>query len=153
MLRMGVRSHMITVRCVHDAYHRLSLIDSLCSSCVAMTPVVHRHIFAIHRVPQQQVPAVVQRDGKPVHHGTVERAYDKLRAIVQMYVLHRQEDRILVWPLRVPFRSIRHHIHDIHTTTCCVGPTLHIHATPVAHDQLCMCRSGYQVWRCLAVGP
>ena len=87
---------MIAVRCVHEAYHRLSPIDSMCSSCVAMTPVVHRHIFAIHRVPLLQVPAVVQRDGKPVHHGAVERAYDKLRALVQMYVLHKQEDRILM---------------------------------------------------------
>ena len=87
---------MITVRCVHEAYHRLSPTDSMCSSCVAMAPVVPRHIFAIHRMPAQRVPTVVQRDGQPVHHGIVERAYEKLRAIVQMYVLHRQEDRILL---------------------------------------------------------
>ena len=121
MLRLGARSHMIAVRCVHEAYHRLSPIDSMWPSCVAMTPVVHRHIFATHRVPLPQVPVVVQRGGKPVHHGTVERAYEKLRAIIQMFVLHKQEDRRLVWPPVVSFSSIEQHMHYIHTTTCYVG--------------------------------
>ena len=44
----------------------------------------------------QQVPTVVHRDGQPVYHGTVDMAYEKLRAIIQMYVLHKQEDRFLV---------------------------------------------------------
>ena len=61
-----------------------------------MTPAVPRHTLAVHMVPMQQVPTVVQKGGKPVYHGIVERAYEKLRAIVQMYVLHRQEDRILL---------------------------------------------------------
>ena len=42
----------------------------------------------------QQVPTMVQgADGRPLHHGVVERSYNKLRAIIQMYVLHKQEDR------------------------------------------------------------
>ena len=96
---------------------------------------------------------MVHHDGKPVGHTTVERAYEKLRAIIQMYVLHRQEDRIVLWPLLVLFRPIGHRIHYIHTAACCGGLTLHIHATPVAHHQLCMCRTGDQVRRCLTGGP
>ena len=43
------------------------------------------------------VPASVKgEDGRPVHHGIVERSYDKLRAIVQMYVLDKQEARVSV---------------------------------------------------------
>ena len=42
----------------------------------------------------QQVPVLVHGvDGKPLHHGVVERHYGRLRAIIQMYVLHKQEDR------------------------------------------------------------
>ena len=95
MLRMWVRSHMIAIRCVHEANHRLDPVASPCSSCVAMHPVVSQHIGAMHRVPMQRVPTVVHHDGKPVGHTTVERAYEKLRAIIQMYVLHRQEDRLV----------------------------------------------------------
>ena len=43
----------------------------------------------------QLVPTMVfDEDGKPIHHGTVERHYDKLRSIIQMYVLDKQEERI-----------------------------------------------------------
>ena len=81
----------------------------------------------------QQVPTVVHMNGRPVHHGVVERAYDKLRAIIQMYVLHKQEDRRLLLPHGVSLSSIEQHMHRI-----------------VAHHRMCMCRSGDQVWRCLA---
>ena len=46
----------------------------------------------------QQVPTVVQVDGKPVMHGIVERHYDILRAIIQMYVTDKQEARRLPSP-------------------------------------------------------
>ena len=46
----------------------------------------------------QQVPTVAQVDGKPVMHGVVERQYDILRAIVQMYVTDKQEARRLPSP-------------------------------------------------------
>ena len=68
-------------------------------------------------MPAQQVPTVVFMNGKPMRHGVVERSYDKLRAIIQLYVLHKQEDRRIVWPSVVPFRSIEQHLHHIHTTT------------------------------------
>ncbi len=43
------------------------------------------------------VPALVRGvDGRPVHHGIVERSYERLRAIIQMYVLYKQEDRSCV---------------------------------------------------------
>ena len=42
----------------------------------------------------QQVPTVVKYDGKPVQHGIVERHFDSLRAIIQMYVTDVQEARI-----------------------------------------------------------
>ena len=39
------------------------------------------------------VPTVVNgEDGRPVHHGVVERAYDRLRFCVQRYVVDKQED-------------------------------------------------------------
>ena len=39
------------------------------------------------------VPAVVcGEDGSPVHHGVVERCYDRLRYCVQRYVVDKQED-------------------------------------------------------------
>ena len=98
-----------------------------------MHTCVHRHIVAGHRMPMQQVPTVVHMNGRPVHHGVVERAYDKLRAIIQMYVLHKQEDRRLPLPHGVSLSSIEQHMHRI-----------------VAHHRMCMCRSGDQVWRCLA---
>ena len=65
------------------------------SSCVVMHTFVPRRIFAVHRMPMQQVPTVVHMNDAPVHHGVVERAYEKLRAIIQLYVLHKQEDRRL----------------------------------------------------------
>ena len=65
----------------------------------------------------QQVPTVVHINGKPVHHGIVERAYDKLRAVVQLYVTHKQEDRRPLWPLDVSFSSIEQHMHHTHTAT------------------------------------
>ena len=68
----------------------------------------------------QQVPTVVFSKGKPVHHGVVERDYDKLREIIQMYVLHKQEDRRLVWPPVVQFSPIDQHNHHIHMTAWCV---------------------------------
>ena len=97
-----------------------------------MHTFVHRYIVVGHRMPMQQVPTVVHMNGRPVHHGVVERAYDKLRAIIQMYVLHKQEDRRLLLPHGVSLSSIEQHVHRI-----------------VAHHRLCMCRSGDQVWRCL----
>ena len=43
----------------------------------------------------KNVPAIVQgEDDRPVHHGVVERAYDKLRQIIQLYVVEKQEDRV-----------------------------------------------------------
>ena len=42
----------------------------------------------------QQAPTLGRgADNRPIHHGIVERHYGKLRAIIQMYVLHKQEDR------------------------------------------------------------
>ena len=55
----------------------------------------------------QQVPTVVHGlTDRPIHHGIVERSYDKLRAIVQMYVLHKQEDRSCVCLLATCTQSI-----------------------------------------------
>ena len=49
------------------------------------------------RIGMQQVPTLVKDDdGTPIHHGIVERAYDKLRAIIQTYVLDRQEAWVCV---------------------------------------------------------
>ena len=43
------------------------------------------------------MPALVKgEDGRPIHHGIVERGFDKLRAIVQVYVLDKQEARVCV---------------------------------------------------------
>ena len=40
------------------------------------------------RTPMQQVPTLVRdEDGDPIHHGIVERAFDKLRQIIQRYVV------------------------------------------------------------------
>ena len=77
----------------------------------------------------QQVPTVVFVNGKPVHHGVVERAYDKLRAIIQLYVLHKQEARRILWPSVVSFSHIEQ-------------PDLHMHTTPVTHHCMYMCRPG-----------
>ena len=52
----------------------------------------------------QQVPTVVKSDGHPVHHGVVERQYDNLRAIMQMYVTNKQEAR------RLPSLSASFHV-------------------------------------------
>ena len=42
----------------------------------------------------QQVPCPVKGDDvRPVHHGIVERCYDKLRAIIQIYCLDKHEVR------------------------------------------------------------
>ena len=39
------------------------------------------------------VPVVLSgEDGRPVHHGVVERSYDRLRYCVQRYVVDKQED-------------------------------------------------------------
>ena len=62
-------------------------------------PDSHQHpIGRAHhplRTPQVSVPASVKGDdGRPVHHGIVERCYDKLRAIIQLYVLDKQEARV-----------------------------------------------------------
>ena len=51
----------------------------------------------------QQVPTVVKVDGKSVQHGVVERQYDILRAIIQMYVTDKQEAR------RLPSPSVSFH--------------------------------------------
>ena len=55
----------------------------------------HHHMFmnARIRMPMKLVPTVVNgEDGRPVHHGVVERAYDRLRFCVQRYVVDKQED-------------------------------------------------------------
>ena len=46
---------------------------------------------------------MVNANGKPVHHGVVERQYDNLRAIIQMYVTDEQEAR------RLPSPSVSFH--------------------------------------------
>ena len=51
----------------------------------------------------QQVPCVVKVGGHPVHRGVVERSYDTLRAIIQMYVTDKQEAR------RLPSPSVSFH--------------------------------------------
>ena len=44
-------------------------------------------------MPMKLVPIVVNgEDGRPVHHGVVERCYDRLRYCVQRYVVDKQED-------------------------------------------------------------
>ena len=49
------------------------------------------------RIPMKNVPALVMDEGgRPLHHGSVERSYDRLRQIIQMYVLDKQEDRVCV---------------------------------------------------------
>ena len=38
----------------------------------------------------QQVPIVVKGiDGKPVHHGVVERSYEKFQSTIHLYVLDK----------------------------------------------------------------
>ena len=83
-----------------------------------MHTFVYRYIFTGHRMPMQQVPTVVFVNGKPIHHGVVERAYEKLRAIIQLYVLHKQEARRILWPSVVSSSSIEQpksaYAHDTH---------------------------------------
>ena len=70
------------------------------------------------RIKQNLVPALVKdADGIPVHHGIVERGFDKLRAIVQMYVLDKQEAR-----------------------SCACNPTMYAFAVRLYmfEDELCM---------------
>ena len=83
---------------------------------MAMHAFVYRHIFTGHRMPMQQVPTVVFVNRKPIHHGVVERSYEKLRAIIRLYVLHKQEARRILWPSVVSFSSIEQPVHHIHTT-------------------------------------
>ena len=46
----------------------------------------------------QQVPTIVRDgDGNRVSHGIVERMYDKCRAILQVYVIDKQEDHMYVY--------------------------------------------------------
>jgi len=46
-------------------------------------------------MPMKLVPTVVNgEDGLPVHHGIVERCYDRLRFCVQRYVVDKQEEYI-----------------------------------------------------------
>ena len=58
-------------------------------------------IYHATRIGMQQVPTLVRgSDNRPVHHGVVERHYSRLRAIIQMYVVHKQEARPCVcWPV------------------------------------------------------
>ena len=48
-------------------------------------------------------------DGTPIHHDIVERSYDKLRAIIQMYVVHKQEDRLCVCGSAIYTPAVRLH--------------------------------------------
>ena len=49
-------------------------------------------IYLPIRIGMQQVPTLVRdEDGDPIHHGIVERAFDKLRSIIQRYVVDKQE--------------------------------------------------------------
>ena len=44
-------------------------------------------------MPMKLVPVVVSgEDGRPVHHGVVERCYDRLRYCVQRYVVDKPKD-------------------------------------------------------------
>ena len=61
---------------------------------MTMHTFVYRSIFTGHRMPMQQVPTVVFVNGKPIHHGVVERCYDRLRFCVQRYVVDKQEEYI-----------------------------------------------------------
>ena len=62
------------------------------ATCVLLYVGTHSH-----RTSQSQVPAFVRgTDGRPVHHGIVERSFDRLRAVIQRYVLDKQEDRSCV---------------------------------------------------------
>ena len=57
----------------------------------------HHHIFIYARIrmPMKLVPTVVNgEDGLPLHHGIVERCYDRLRVCVQRYVVDKQEEYI-----------------------------------------------------------
>ena len=56
----------------------------------------------------QQVPTVVKANGKPVHRGVVDRQYDNLRAIIQMFVTDKQEAR------RLPSPSVSFHAFYTH---------------------------------------
>ena len=62
------------------------------ATCVLLYVGTHNH-----KTNQSHVPAFVRgTDGTPVHHGIVERAFDRLRATIQRYVLDKQEDRACV---------------------------------------------------------
>ena len=90
------------------ASHCIQLCDCRLSDCmgvmhctldgVAMT-ILHWYMSSYmcnaNRTGMQKVPCLVGKGGggKPVHHGIVERSYDKLRAILQIYCLDKQEDR------------------------------------------------------------
>ena len=74
------------------------------------------------------VPTVVNgEDGRPVHHGVVERAYDRLRFCVQRYVVDKQEDCIATVCLLCVVRCNA----IIRTSSMCV------------HECVCVCMCHY----------
>ena len=85
----------------------------------------------------QQVPTLVRdEDGDPIHHGIVERAFDKLRQIIQRYVLDKQEAHVVcILPAVCTFATRTSYIHDgscIHEVT-----TIHPHAVCCPVEQHC----------------
>ena len=79
-------------------------LDCTTSICVPVIPLCDTFIHiespnvvcivceCMHRMPACRVPATVSGDdGEPVHHGVVERCYDRLLHLVQRYCLDKQE--------------------------------------------------------------
>ena len=62
----------------------------------------------------QQVPTLVRdEDGDPIHHGIVERAFDKMRQIIQRYVVDKQDAHVVcILPAVCPFATRTSYIHD-----------------------------------------
>ena len=84
--------------------------------------LMHGLLYHTRRIGQQQVPALVRgEDGTPIHHGVVERSYDKLRAIIQLYVLHKQEARTCV-------------LHSPSTCIPCTASSVHMVHSPSMHQ-------------------
>ena len=91
------------------------------------------HCFA-WGIPQNKVPAMVDGDdGKVLYHRVVDRLYTKLRAILQAYMLGKQEEFQLPPCIHVGV-SMRG----------TEGPPLHMHHVPTVCVHL-VCRQGREI--------
>jgi len=97
--------------------HRVSDRRPSCYTYIAVY-TAHRSmnccIYRTDRIGMQQVPTLVRdEDGDPIHHGIVERAFDKMRQIIQRYVLDKQEAHVVcILPAVCTFATRTSYIHD-----------------------------------------